>query len=388
MNQHSAFLELCRWGYANVPGIILHYSKELDIEVEDIGILTAIFYTFERSKPLFQLGVEVGQVIQACPALSKNKLSRRLAHLTRLEIIGLTGSSGFSDKVITLEPLMEKLERFLIRDHAALHQKPSLSNLQILQPEKETELQDYRTQIEQLELKLEEERSRKLLAEMTSQPGNGNFKKVADFIASKTGNLLSLKMSSELKKWMDELQLTPEFLLCMLELCFERSIFAPGEITRIAKDLKEYSISTLDGLESYFTKYVDIEKNGSRITSQFDPDIAAFGSFTGIEMTAEARKKVYYKWRYDWGFAHTMIMKAGEIMCQRTRNGGLEYIDSVLHNWMAKEIRQIEQVEKELREFKSRSKGEKASAGVKKDKQAPVEYELFLPPASKEIKSV
>ena len=73
-------------------------------------------------------------------------------------------------------------------------------------------------------------------------------------------------------------------------------------------------------------------------------------------MNAEARKKVYYKWRYDWGFTHNMIMKAGELMCQRTKNGGMEYIDSVLNNWMTKEIRSLPDVEKEIAAFKNRPK--------------------------------
>ena len=34
------------------------------------------------------------------------------------------------------------------------------------------------------------------------------------------------------------------------------------------------------------------------------------------------------------------------------QNGGLEYIDSVLNNWMSKEIRQVHEADKEIREFK------------------------------------
>lgn len=93
--------------------------------------------------------------------------------------------------------------------------------------------------------------------------------------------------------------------------------------------------------------------------NQFDPDVMEFGKFTGIDMNAEARRNMYYKWRYDWGFSHAMIMKAGEIMCQRTKNGGLEYIDSVLHNWMSKEIRLPEDADRELKEYKSRQKSDK-----------------------------
>lgn len=382
MNQHSAFLELFRWGFANVPGIILHYSKELDIDIEDIGVITAIFYTFEKTKPLFQIGVQVGQVLQVCPALTKNKLSKRLAHLARLEIIAIEGANGFSDRVITLEPLLQKLEQLLLRDHINLHKQP-FSNVKGRQ-ENEGLLKDYQSKIEQLELQLEVERGRKVQGDTQALSGNGNVKKLGDFIAKKTGNLMSNKMSAEVRKWLDEMNFTPEFLVCMLELCFERNIYSPTEVTRIARDLKEYSISTLDGLESYFSNYIDIERNAAMRQGRFDPEIAMFGTFTGIDMNAEARKKTYYRWRYDWGFSHEMIMKAGELMCQHTRNGGLEYIDSVLGNWLSKEIRQVEQVEKELKDYKARSKREHpATSPPKKEKKVAAVYETFIPPNEK-----
>jgi DNA replication protein DnaD len=196
-------------------------------------------------------------------------------------------------------------------------------------------------------------------------------------------------MEHELQKWLDDLEFTPEFLLCMLEMTFERSIHNPRDITRIAKDLKEYSVNTVEGLETYFSKYVDTNK--SNHTSHFDPDIAEFGNYTGIDMSADARKKMYNKWRYDWRFSHNMIMKAGEIMCQRTKNGGLEYIDSVLHNWMSKEIRSVDDAEKEIINFKKRNKNAKTvmlnsnkSPGI----NAANDYEIYVPPeVLEELKS-
>ena len=82
-----------------------------------------------------------------------------------------------------------------------------------------------------------------------------------------------------------------------------------------------------------------------------------------------------------------MIMKAGEIMCQRTKNGGLEYIDSVLNNWLRKEIRQVEQAEKEIIEFRNKNKLEKPGV-INKKKLDVNEYEIYVPTSSlEEIKS-
>ena len=83
-------------------------------------------------------------------------------------------------------------------------------------------------------------------------------------------------------------------------------------------------------MEVYFSRFVDRGNNLAQRVQAFDPDLIEFGAFTGIDMGAEARRRIYQKWRYDWGFSHAMIMKAGEIMCQRTKSGGLEYVDEFL----------------------------------------------------------
>lgn len=376
MQNYAAFVEILRWGQANVPAVLFCYGRELDITIEDIGVYAAIFYTYEKSKPLFQSGVSVGQILQMCPLISKQKLSRSINRLEKLSLVSLHGdSANFMDKRVGLEPLFRKLEELIVRDHHLLTSTESEINADIIA--------DYRLKIEQLELALEEEKNRSI-PELISK-SDGNFKKVADFISKKTGNLMSVKMANELKRWLEEMAMTPEFLLCMLEMCFERNIYNPRHISRIAKDLKEYSVNSVEGLENYFKKFVDEAAGGKLPASQFDPDAMEFGKFTGIDMNAEARRKIYHKWRYDWGFSHTMIMKAGEIMCQRTKNGGLEYVDSVLYNWMTKEIRLPEDADRELKEHKNRQKSEKTA-----HKKIPesTDYEIYISPVRlEELKS-
>lgn len=392
MHPKSACLEIFRWGYVNFPAVLFYYAKELDLEIDDLGMLSAMFFSLGKSKPLYQAGIKVGQLLQDCPCLTKTKISRKLTRLQKLEIINIEDShKNLVDRQIFLEPLIEKLENLIIRDH------PQFSNRIEAEPAAKSDnlvnnaslLEEYRQKIEQLELELQEEKGNRVNLDIINSK-NANFKKVADFISKKTGNLMSVKMAGELKKWLEDMNLTPEILLCMLELCFERSIYNPRDISRIARDIKEYSINTVEGLESYFSNYVDLEKNQALRVNKFDPDIAEFGNYTGIDMTAEARKKVYYKWRYDWGFSHSMIMKAGEVMCQRTKNGGLEYIDSVLNNWMSKEIRQVSEADNEISKFKNRNKTEKFTAlAGRNDRKAPgTEYEIYVPPSSlQELKS-
>lgn len=377
MHQKASSLEILRWGFIHMPGAVFFYAKELDLDMEDIGILAAMFYSFENTKPLFQTGVRAGQVLQGCSNLTTNKLSRKLQKLAKNEIIDIVDGHGksFSDKIIRLEPLMNKLEELVLRDHPRI-----LPLADQTQPQQTVRpVDEYLARIEQLELELEEERQKPGWGKAV--PHDPNYKKVADFIAKKTGSLLSVKMESELRKWLADYGFTPEFLLCMLEMAIERSITNPRDITRIAGDLKEYSINSVEGLNVYFRNYVDSGAKTSSRSSHFDPDIAEFGTFTGVDMSAEARQRVYRKWRYDWGFSHPMIMKAGELMCQRTKNGGLEYVDSVLNNWMSKEIRNLADVDKELLAFKKRSKSTaRTGGGNVQPKRGESEYDFYVPP--------
>lgn len=391
MPQVYASLEAFRWGFAHLPGAVFYYAKELELDMEDIGILSSLFYAYEQAKPLFQTGVTVGQVLQSCSILNAQKLSRKLPRLQKQGLIEIEDkdSKNFTDKIIYLDPLMDKLQQLVIRDHPKyLRSNTSDQNANV-------QMQEYQARINQLELELENEKNGQIEIKNSlitnPQYNNLNYKMVADFIAKKSGNLLSVKMENELQKWLDDLDFTPEFLLCMLELTFERKINNPREITKIARDLKEYKVNTVEGLEMYFNNYVDMKPAATVRSNQFDPDIAEFGGFTGIDMNAEARKKVYYKWRYDWRFSHQMIMKAGEVMCQRTKNGGLEYIDSVLNNWMSKEIRALSEAEKEIAEFKNRSKAAKPtliSTEKTVSKRNNREYEMYVPPeVLEELKS-
>ena len=119
MVQFYSSLEIFRWGYAHLPGAVFFYAKELELDIEDIGVLSSIFYAFEQTKPLFESGVRAGQVLQYCSCLTTNKLSRRLNRLQGLDLLTLVEGSSklFADRIIYLDPLMEKLEQLIMRDH-------------------------------------------------------------------------------------------------------------------------------------------------------------------------------------------------------------------------------------------------------------------------------
>lgn len=366
--QFEPSLEILRWGHVQIPVMLYTYAAELDLDAEDLGILGSILYAYCKSKPLTGFGIEVGQVMQVCPVVSKNRLSRKLGKWEKAGLISLEGSPNaeFASRRIYLEPLYCRLRELIIRDHPAAANAACQSEEAIIRAQEK--------RIEELEMELQLERRKAVVPEV-SVTGNKDFRLVADFISQKTGNLISIKMGNELRKWMDEMGFKTEFILCMLELCFERNINHPREISRIASGLKECSINSLEAMETYFRTFVDDKPPQAY---GFDPEVIEFGHFTGLDMNAEARKKVYYKWRYDWGFSFELIKRAGEIMCNRTKNGGLDYIDGILSNWKEKNIRSLSEVDAEMLEHQSRRKaGEKP---LKLSRKPVDDREIYIPP--------
>lgn len=367
--QFEPILEILRWGMVQIPAVLYAYSAELDLDIEDIGMLGMILFAHQKTKPLSSTGVELAQVMQVCPTVSKNRLARRLGKWEKTGLIIIEGSSmEFAARKVCLEPLYNRLRDIILRDH------PLTQNVTYLTSEASLKSQEKR--IEELELALQREQRRNGSSnpEVTGV-SNRDFRMVADFISQKTGNLISIKMGNELRRWMAEFCFKPEFILCFLELCFERRINNPHEITKIAAGLKECSISNLEAMENYFHTFVDDKPIG---LYEFDPEVVEFGRLTGLDMNAEARKKVYYKWRYDWVFSKEMVFQAGEIMCNRTKNGGIDYVDGILSNWKNNNIRSLADVKKDMVEHKTRRNAEKQFAKGKKPIEE--EREIYLPP--------
>ncbi|MGE5415570.1 MAG: DnaD domain protein [Acidobacteriota bacterium] len=368
-------LELFRWGFVQTPAILYCYATELDLDMEDLGLFGAVFYAFaSRSKPLYRTGVEIGQIMQVCPIITKQRLARKITKWEKAGLVAIEGSNQveFSSRKMYIEPLYVRLREIIVRDHPEF--KPSAQNNEYY----DSLFADYDKRIEQMQIVLQDEKANKRVKEFKPVKGQ-DVKKVSDFISKKTGNLTSGTLEKEVRKWLEEYRFKLEFILCMLELCFERKITHPRELAKIAKGLKECSINNLEGMENYLKNFVD-GSNWPKI-SGFDPEVINFGNFTGIDMNAEARKKVYYKWRYDWGFTGDIIKKAGEIMCSRTRSGGLEYIDSVLNDWKERGLRNLPDVEREMDELKKSKKEDKRANVIKKSLAvADEEREIYIPP--------
>lgn len=59
-------------------------------------------------------------------------------------------------------------------------------------------------------------------------------------------------------------------------------------------------------------------------------DINEFSKYTAIEIGGNAARDTYLKWRFNWGFSHEIIMKAGQLMSHLAKVPNLAYVDRIL----------------------------------------------------------
>jgi hypothetical protein len=365
-----ACLEIFRWGLANIPISVFQYARELELDMEDIGFLTALNSIFECSHASGQHGVSVGQLLKLCPFYSSARVAKRISRLQNLGLLmAIEGKpKHLANKILTLDPLWERLTALIKRDHGDLFaQQPEISAPPLLAAASE---EKPRTEGLPSELPVAPEPEPRK-AEEDGTP----FSQLANFIAGKTGTPLSSAMSNELTKWLEEYQIKREFLYCLLDLCFERGINHPQELTRIVREIARYQVNTLAGLKEYFSNFIDQRTASGSWT--YDVELIELSKYLNIDMQAEARRNIYLKWREDWEFSQEMILKAGELMCSRTTKGGLEYMDSILSNWRTQNIRDTAAVEAEITRY--RNDKQKQQKKLNPPRAADPEYELYIP---------
>ena len=44
-----------------LPGMLFRLCPGIGLELEDIAVIAALLYTIERTKPLYQTGIKIGQ---------------------------------------------------------------------------------------------------------------------------------------------------------------------------------------------------------------------------------------------------------------------------------------------------------------------------------------
>lgn len=109
-------------------------------------------------------------------------------------------------------------------------------------------------------------------------------------------------------------------------------------------------------------------------------EINEFSKYTAIEMSGNAARDIYLKWRFKWGFSHEMIMKAGQVMSQLAKVPNLAYTDRILSDWMKRRIRSVPEVERLLELFRANPVETLRPKSNKPKTNFSDEYDLYVPP--------
>ena len=144
--------------------------------------------------------------------------------------------------------------------------------------------------------------------------------------------------------WMyDSLGFSPEVILMLLEYCVSINKRTMQYIERVATSWHSKGISTIEAVEEFLSKeeYTKNYMNSLKVI---------FGirdrSLTSIE------EDFIKKWHDTYGMSEEMIALAYEYCILRINKLSFPYIDGIIEDWNDKNIRTIEEAEKENENFK------------------------------------
>lgn len=151
----------------------------------------------------------------------------------------------------------------------------------------------------------------------------------------------TLSVTMREKQVIQELNLrfgwTTEFILIFLQLAFERGHNQVQAYFPLAKKVYENSIDTVEGLVSFMDNLDWIQYKVTEVKK-------CVGQFGGV---TRPQREMYLKWNKAWGLSHEIIMRAAEETV-RTNNPSFKYIDSILADWKAKGIIDLNGAEEAL----------------------------------------
>ena len=166
--------------------------------------------------------------------------------------------------------------------------------------------------------------------------------------------------------WMyDSLDMSPEVILMLLEYCVSINKRTMQYIERVATSWHSKGISTIEAVEEFLSneEYTKNYMNGLKVI---------FGirdrALTGIE------EDYIKKWHDTFGMSEEMIALAYEYCILRINKLSFPYMDGIIEDWNDKNIRTLEEAEKENENFK---KNKAASNNAATDNSQNDEFEKF-----------
>ncbi|MBQ7975014.1 MAG: DnaD domain protein [Clostridia bacterium] len=166
----------------------------------------------------------------------------------------------------------------------------------------------------------------------------------------------------------DNLGFSPEVILMLLEYCVSIGKKSMQYIERVATSWHSKGINSMEEVE----KFLSCEEHTKNYMNSLK---SIFGihdrSFTGIE------EDYLKKWHDDLNMSEEMIALAYEYCILRTNKLSFPYMDKIIVDWSAKDIRTIEAAEAENEAFKKNKSGSTVEPDVKSGSFRNDELEKF-----------
>ena len=145
--------------------------------------------------------------------------------------------------------------------------------------------------------------------------------------------------------WMyDGLGLLPDAILMVLEYCVSKDKRSVAYAEKVAVTWCERGINTIEAIDAY------IKAENERANYFY-----SLRKLFGISDRPLSKKEEEYlrKWSDEFGMNEDMVALAYEYCVIQTNKLSFPYMDTILSNWRAKNIRTVEAAEREHSQFKS-----------------------------------
>lgn len=194
------------------------------------------------------------------------------------------------------------------------------------------------------------------LGDITSEiEGNSILSEMLQLAQEVLGKPISTSETKTLYWIYDELEFSPEVVLMLLEYCVSIGKKSMQYIERVATAWHSKGINSMEEVEKFLAQEERTKnyKNGLK---------ALFGIYDRNLTTIE--EDYLQKWHDDLKMSEEMIALAYEYCILRTNKLSFPYMDKIITDWSAKNIRTIEAAEAESEAFKKNKPGTMVAPGA------------------------
>lgn len=172
------------------------------------------------------------------------------------------------------------------------------------------------------------------------------------------GRLLNTSELNEILSWAEEYEFDPEMVAAVIQEGKRQGVWRMSYLSSIARRWHEEGIRTLDQVEADSPNY-------QRGTARYGPIL----QYLGLKRQLTKPEQAFFeKWSVEWGFSNEVIMRAADA-ASGSKNP-IPYMNRVLENWRAKNVRSVSDVETLEEEYKrsvpKKEEGARRASGSRK----------------------